>query len=621
MKKPAALLSYLLFSAFAFAGDPNTAASTYRFSIDLTRVTDDKLMVTLLTPAIDKAEAVYRIPRIVPGTYEIYNFGRFVSDFKAYDKDGQEMPAEKLDDNSWKIKDARRLNKLTYWVEDTWDTEKKESFVFEPAGSNIEDGKNFVINTHAFFGYFDDMKRLPFHIEVTRPEKFYGSTGLSDVKYQGNVDTYRIADYMQLADAPIMYAIPDTTMLNIGGADILISVYSPNKTVSSKFIAKEIGDVLRAQKQYLGGQLPIRKYAFIIYLTDKIGGSGASGALEHSYSSMYFLPEVEPEALAQTMKDVAAHEFFHIITPLNIHAEQIGNFDYNTPSMSEHLWMYEGCTEYFASNVQVKHGLITGEQYLDVIREKMNGSDRYLDTLSFTRMSLGCLDKYRSQYSNVYEKGALIGMCLDIKLLHLSDGKYRLEDLMADLSKIYGKERAFKDEELFGQIVKLTYPEIGQFLDRYVRRGGEPLPIKETLALAGISYKDKEVNRVLNLGGAALGFNPETKRFVIYDITDVNAFGRKMGYKAGDELLTFNKKAVTAETLRPILEEFISNVREGDKIRMTVSRKTTGDKEKTVKLKAKIFAVDEETKHVLTVDPNPTDKQLVVRKAWMMADQ
>lgn len=46
------------------------------------------------------------------------------------------------------------------------------------AGTNIDAGKNFVINTSGFLGYFEGMKELPFELKVVRPEKFYGSTGL-----------------------------------------------------------------------------------------------------------------------------------------------------------------------------------------------------------------------------------------------------------------------------------------------------------------------------------------------------------------------------------------------------------------------------------------------------------
>jgi predicted metalloprotease with PDZ domain len=425
---------------------------------------------------MNKKEVIYYMPKIVPGTYANYNFGRFVNDFTARDKKGKVLPVEKLDENSWKIKDAQKLSRITYTVEDTWDTEIEKDFVFEPGGTNIEENTNFVLNTHGFFGYFDDLKRTTYQVNITKPEGFYGSTSLSTTRSTKNQDTYVIDSYMDLVDAPMMYNKPDTTILKVGGADILVSVYSPNKIASSKEIATNINEVLQAQKEYLGGQLPIKKYAFLIYLFDKPTKSGSMGALEHSYSSLYSLPEAKSEQLAQTVRDVAAHEFFHIVTPLSIHSEEIHNFDFNTPQMSKHLWLYEGVTEYFAGHMQVKHGLIDLAQYADMIREKLFQAEQFNDTLPFTVMSKNALDVHKDQYGNVYQKGALIGLCLDIKLRELSGGKYGMQNLMQDLAKNFGKEKAFKDEELFDQIAKLTYPEIRTFFTRYVE-GNEPLPL------------------------------------------------------------------------------------------------------------------------------------------------
>jgi predicted metalloprotease with PDZ domain len=74
------------------------------------------------------------------------------------------------------------------------------------------------------------------------------------------------------------------------------------------------------------------------------------GALEHPTATTVVLPEVMPkEELVKSMMDVVSHEFFHIVTPLSIHSKEIQDFDYNDPKMSQHLWMYEGVTEYFAN--------------------------------------------------------------------------------------------------------------------------------------------------------------------------------------------------------------------------------------------------------------------------------
>jgi predicted metalloprotease with PDZ domain len=608
---------FLNAALFAVTSLSSLAGNNYRFFTDLGKCADDKLTIELSTPDMTSEEVTYRLPKMVPGTYEIYDFGRFVSEFKAMDAQGNELKTEQTDKNSWKISNATKLAKISYKVEDTWDTNIKEKFVFEPGGSNFEAGKNFMLNTHCLFGYFDGMLRNPYTINVTHPASFYGTCSLPDVSYNGNTDTYSVPDYYQLQDAPMMYNVPDTTILHVGGADIIISLYSPNKVTTSAFIAGKINEILQAQEEYLGGSLPIKKYAYLIYLTGTEGGSGASGALEHSYSSMYFLPEMAGEQLAQTITNVSAHEFFHIVTPLSIHAEQIGNFDYNNPQMSEHLWLYEGTTEYAAGLVQVKYGKMSVDDYLRVIEDKMSGASGYNDSLPFTVMSAECLTKYRDQYNNVYQKGALIGMCLDLKLRSLSDGKYGLQELEKDLSKTYGKDKSFRDEELFAQIVKLTYPEIGDFFKRYVA-GSEPLPIEETLGLAGIGFGAQPTKKEITLGGISIGLNAATNHLIIVNTPNMDDFGKAMGYEEYDEIFKFNGKKLTLANAQKVIAEYVSNVKEGDELKVVVLRKRSEKgRAKKIKLHSKVFAVYPAKRSNLTLLPDPTTEQLKIRASWI----
>jgi predicted metalloprotease with PDZ domain len=603
------LFLYLSFSAIA--------ENSYRFSVDLTKCSDDKLFVELITPQVTTESIIYRLPKIVPGTYEILNFGRFISDFKAFDSLGKEMDVEVLDVNSWKIADAKRIYKISYLVEDSWDTDIKQPYVFEPAGSNFEAGRNYVLNTHCLFGYIEGMVNVPYLINVTHPSDFYGSCSLTDVVSAGNVDTYSVPDYMELQDAPMMYNVPDTTILNIGGTQILISVYSQNKIASSQFIADNISEILLAQKEYLGGNLPIKKYAYLVYLTPNSGLSGASGALEHSYSSVYFLPEMEPKYLAQTIRDVSAHEFFHIVTPLNIHAEQIGNFNYNDPQMSKHLWLYEGATEYASGLVQIKYGSMSIGDYLNVIEQKIAGSKSYNDSIPFTVMSEGCLKTHKDQYGNVYQKGALIGMCLDIELRYLSKGKYGIQELMNDLSKIYGKNRSFKDSELFGQIVSLTYPEIGDFFNKYVE-GNQPVPVMEMLQKVGVGFGESVKEKQISIGGVAIGLNPATNRLMIVNTASMDDFGKAIGYQEYDELLKFNGKKITLENAQEVIGGFIVNAKEGDELEVVVGRKKSEtSKSKKIKLKSNLFAVSPPQKNNLVPFSNATVEQLQLRTSWI----
>jgi predicted metalloprotease with PDZ domain len=592
----------------------NIQNANYQFSLDLTKVHDDMLTVNLVTPLMSTDTVLYRMPAIVPGTYKVYNFGKFVSNFKAMDKTGKEISVIKMDANTWKIPDAKNLNRISYDVEDTWDSKQEGETVFEPAGTNFQADTNFVLNNHAIFGYFEGMKKNNYILNITHPTGFYGATGLTDVKRDGNLDHYVVPDYMQLVDGPIMYDIPDTTHLYVGGADILISVYSPKKLVTSKFVSDSLRVLLDLQRQYLGGTLPVKNYCFIIYLNNKNYQSNAFGALEHSYSSMYTLLEMKPALIAQTVKDVSAHEFFHIVTPLSIHSEEIGNFDYNKPKMSQHLWMYEGLTEYAAHHVQIKYGTLSLNDYLKEVHNEMDAADDFTDDLSFTEMSKNCLDKYEDQYDNVYQKGALIGLCLDIKLRQLSEGKYGTQDLMRDLAKKYGKEKSFIDDSLFSDIVKLTYPEIGDFFKKYVI-GGDPLPFEEIFATVGVEYKPRAKVMVLDaLGGYGVRLDQNANIRLWPEQT--NPFSTEMDYQKGDMLLSFNGIKITAENANSVIADFNAQAKEGQEIVVKIKRLHNGKwKKKT--LKGKMHYVPSIEHNVLTPMENPTPEQLKIRKAWI----
>ena len=539
-------------------------------------------------------------------------------DFEAFDKDGRSLSVNQLDKNRWEIENAKAMTKISYWVEDTWDA-KVDNIVFEPAGTNFEKGEVFVLNNHGFFGYFNGMKHFKYEVNVTRPEDYYGSTGLSTIETIGNVDKFTTNNYMDLVDSPIMYNVPDTITFKVGGADILISVYSKNKSATAKEIAKDIKEILDLQKDYLGGTLPVDKYAFIIYLYAGASGSGGSGALEHSYSSFYYLPEMPAERLSGFIVRVAAHEFFHIVTPLNIHSEEIGDFDYINPKMSKHLWMYEGVTEYFAGHVQVYGGMKSPQEYLRVIEDKLSGSNRFKDDLSFTELSLKCLDEHESQYANVYLKGALIGMCLDILLRDQSEGKMGVKDMMAMLSKEYGKNKSFKDENLFDKIAELSSLEVRDFFEKHVE-GNQELPLEDLLNRVGVTYRKDVTIKEVSLGGVQLSFNSETQRLFVADMGSINKFGKSLGYKTNDELIAINGVEINMDKAQEQLAEFKKNTKAGDKVEVLVARKENGEM-KTKKLKAKAILVKKDKKYLIEFNDKATEKQLQLRNAWLGQNQ
>lgn len=609
----------LFFALLVFSGSVAIASNpySYKLKLDLKNIENDQVDVKLYVPSTYLDTVIYNMPKIIPGTYSISDFGRFVEDFHAYDSSGVDLPVTKLDENRWQIADAKKLIYFSYKVNDSFD-EPRAAGIFEPAGTNIEAGENVVLNTFGFAGYLEHAKKSPYEVEILRPTEFYGETSLPRVSSNDSLDIFSAKDYFQLHDCPMLYCAPDTAAMYVDDTRIVVSVYSPTGVVKAAEVLDLVDELFPAASDYLGGDLPTDQYSILIYLTKGFGGSGGFGALEHNTSTMCILPEAPVASLAQTITDVTAHEFFHIVTPLNIHSEQIADYDFMNPQMSKHLWLYEGCTEYAAQHVQVKYNLMSVDDFLDVIKQKMMASSRFDSGIAFTEMSKKALDEHEDQYLNVYQKGALIGMALDLKLLELSDGEYGIQDLMQDLSEEYGEDRPFEDDKLFLEIGKISrYLEVTPFLEKHVG-GTEPLPYSELLGYAGIEYADTLTRNVVSGGGVAIGFNPRTDRMVVVGTDQMDEFGEDLGYERGDEIINWNGVDITSDNFRAELANFKKSVKKGDKVTILVARKNEDGTYQEKKLKAKVKLVDRTFTNYLEVKDDITEKQQRIRDAWLI---
>lgn len=454
------------------------AQDSLRYSIDLNRLANDQLTVEVTLPAGAKE---FCFPKIVPGTYAIYDFGRFVQNLRAFDASGKPINVSRKDVNTFLVAKAKTL---AYEVDDTWDSPEIEGkYVFEPAGTNFQQDTLFALNTHALLGYVKGFEKRPVSLHLQVPEKMIASSAI-----QAKNGFYVADSYQSLTDAPILVAAPDTVHLKVGEADVLISVYSPNEVIHASQIAVKLQPLLESQKNYLGGSFPVKNYAFLVVMSTHLK-NGSYGALEHAKSSFYYLPEYNISTIGSTIRDVSAHEFFHIQTPLNFHSEEIGNFDFQKPKMSRHLWLYEGLTEYAAHHTQLQGGLKTLAEFMEEMTEKANrAQDDYDDKLAFTKLSLGALAKYKDEYGNVYQKGALIGFCLDLLLRKETNGAYGTQQMMRDLAAQFGPTNSFKDEALFDLIARTTkVPAVKQFFADYVSKGGK-LPLAELVESIGLEF-------------------------------------------------------------------------------------------------------------------------------------
>lgn len=538
---------------------------TIETSLDLTAVIEDKIPVTINPERFTKDTVTYRLPKVIPGTYRVSDFGSFIEEFKAYNYKGEEMDFIQSDANSWVIPNATELDKISYLANDTFDVEHTEGVTapFSPSGTNIDED-NFVLNLPGFIGYFDSFEHNQYKLDVTSKTAFNSSSALQQTGVAFSKDSlsmttnYFAPRYFDITDNPMMYGDFEVEEFQVGDIKVVLSVYSPNKVHSAKDLKETIYEMMEAQKAYLGDIDATARYDIFLYLSKMDATSPTGfGALEHHTSTVVVMPETMPlAALANSLVDIVSHEFFHIVTPLSIHSEDVHYFDYHEPTFSKHLWMYEGVTEYFATLFQVDQGLVSNEEFYQTIMEKIHTASGLDDTMSFTVMSENVLaSPYAENYFNVYQKGALIGMCIDILMREESNGNRGILSLMKELSLKFGKNMPFEDDLLFEQIVSMTYPSIGEFFDTHVI-GTTPINYEEFFEKVGLEISESivETNYIQNNGTLILA--PTAEGTIIFtELVKDNSFWNEQGAMPNDVITEINGTVVTMQNAQQVFTE------------------------------------------------------------------
>lgn len=495
MNRAIAVLCSILIS-FAGCSGLHPSRSVYEYKINLNEIDNDELFVELAFRGHLSDPSYFCLPKIVPGVYDALDYGKFVSGLNAFDARGHALSVDRLDTNCWVVKGARRSITIEYKVSDGW-----ESFDFQDirpyrsSESHFDDAV-YILNANSIFGYFLQREHLPFRISVMKPEGFHGATSLTKTKSTRSEDQYIAPNYRTLVDSPIMYAPPDTVTLKLPGIAVNVAAYSTSGKKIANELAQHIAPLVKNQVEYLGGKLATDKYAFIIYHSENLEDERYfADGLEHNQSALVLLhAPLDMEVLRRNVFNLVSHEFFHTLIPLGLHSHEIASFDFNNPSFSKHLWLYEGMTEYFTIHMPVKQRMVTLEEFFRVVESKIAGMRKFTNSVSFTELSRNVLSM-PDEYMNVYYKGALINLCLDIELRRLSNGAYGVQDLVSDLMKKYGKDKPFNDDDLFDDIYEITgYPEVRAFIERHVE-GTHELPLREKLQQVGLSL-DMETGRV-----------------------------------------------------------------------------------------------------------------------------
>lgn len=535
----------------------------------------------------------FKLPAWTPGYYQIMDYARNVLNFSARDGEGNLLGWAKTAKNTWRVKTGGAAA-----VEVSYDI---YAFRRSVAESYLDDGRAFISPTGLFLHVAG---RLGHPVTVTFVPRENGhriSTGLDPVA--GRLHTYSAPDFDVLYDCPALIGDHEILTFEVQGIPHVIAVENLG-TFDRGTFKSDIKRVVEGAVRLIG-EIPYRHYTFIIMHQ---GGGG----LEHSNSMAVFSNPAgwsRPSGYKGWLSFIA-HEFYHLYNVKRIRPIALGPFDYDRENYTRMLWVSEGISVYYQNLILSRLGIYSRDEYFEQVRRYLSSYENRPGHLFQTaaESSFDTWMKFFSRDENsantsisYYDKGAGLGLLLDLKIRHESRNHRSLDDVMRTLySKFYKElQRGFTDEEFRAECEAASgCPLPGIFEEAAVTVSDIDYP--KYLAYAGleIDVTPRE------LPGAFFGASARLQegRLVITSI-EWDSPAQHGGLSARDEILALDGIRADPRMLDGILE----SRRPGETLRVLVSRRT-GVKEFEIVLGRK----SERSFHITPIsDPTPLQSAIL----------
>ncbi len=529
------------------------------YYIDLTGPVRDQFDVVMSVNNLTAENDTFNFAAVYPGSYSLKNFGRFVQKFVALDAVGEEVATEKVNVNQWWLSDPRRIARIEYTIQETWDHPRVVQRIAEMGGSAIEPDFTFI-NGPSVFGYINGLRDAPLRIHLRHPPDWRRGSDLDLVLAEKDRSDFIAESFDDLNNAPLLLGELDYHAEEILGTKVYMYVYSRTGKIAARPVFDIAKKVLLSAAEFMNG-LPAPEYSFLFMFGDR-----SAGALEHPGSSAYVIRELPLERLEMYLRDVMAHEYFHIVTPLSVRSTPINDFDFQRAQPTAHLWFFEGVTEWASHIMQLRSGLKSQTEFFTrslrqmILQEMVRPAPKSLQEIS--------LNSYEApeNFRHIYTQGALTAFLLDIRILELSDGKKGLREVIEQLRQEYDRERPFAENAFFQRIVDLSFPEVQAFIDDHII-GNKPLPFEEYLAkIATVYMPHYEPEEARSEAGIYLDIRENVVKILWLDADMTSS-----GIQRGDVLKQFNDVEISIANYQDFYE-LISTLEVGESYTLIVER-------------------------------------------------
>jgi len=489
-----AAVCLLTFSAAA------SGASPVSYELKFERPNSHLLDVTIHADALSGATVDFAIPDWAPGSYYIENYAANVQRFRAHSAAGAELTWHKTDSQTWRI-DLSGAKSVT--VE------------YQVYANTLQNNIAQYNERHAFIGgpsvwmYIVGGKDRATTLSIAAPSGWRVATGMEHT----SATTFQAPNYDTFADCPLEISDFAEKDFEVLGTKYHVIVHD---VMGQKDFAKFVDDLQKAVAALVpvfqpvagtpGQAAPFKDYYFIFHVWLKTGGG-----LEHLNSTQINFAadwdSTEPAPGYVNRYDlklfVSAHEFFHAWNVKRLRPLPLGPFDYSQMVHTPSLWISEGLTSYYGALALVHAGLITPEQYLDMIGQLITKfeaypgrSERSIEDTSwdtwFPRESVIHQDNnLLNTWYSYYDGGQIMGHILDFAIRHNTNNQKSLDDWMRSLYSRHALPKSgFEPDDAIKAASDVAGTDVSGIFHQYIS-GKEPIPYEQYFAYAGITVEKK----------------------------------------------------------------------------------------------------------------------------------
>jgi predicted metalloprotease with PDZ domain len=467
-----------------------------RYQLRLLRPTTHLLEVEIGADNVTEPALDFVMPAWSPGRYAIYDFAKNVQEFRAEGEQGQLLPWEKIDKQTWRVRtqQAGGVVRVVYRV-----------FANDLNGTFSQfDTSHANLNGASIFLFLAGHQQDPITLAVEAPEKWKLISGYSLSTEQR---TFQVPNYDRLADTP-MEVSADCRLdrFQEAGKTIRVAVHSYSDRDG------DISELVESLKKIVRSEMAMMPppnfdhYTFIFHFAPQIQlGDG----MEHYNSTQIVVRgELSMGGLREAL-EIAAHEFFHLWNVKRLRPAKLVHYDYSREEYTRSLWFAEGVTSYYSYIRLLRSGVWGRQEFLDRLaqeirtlqfepgRKLMSAESSSFDAWFYDRSPQMQETNFSNTTINYYNKGAVLAMLLDLEIRARTGGEKSLDDvLVAMYRKFYETghspsgepDRGYDDQDIVEAASAVAGSDLTPFFEHYVR-GTEPLPYDATLAAAGLELR------------------------------------------------------------------------------------------------------------------------------------